>query len=125
MTTAERIRKAVGAIENVDAATLDDAELAIAAIVADAVAEALPRWVPVGERLPEYGVDVDVTRLGFGRRQSSGVVLVARRREECGCYGAEACACFYEWQSDGAEELVENVTAWRPRPAPWVERGEL
>jgi len=76
------------------------------ATVADV--EALPRWVPVGERLPEPGTDVLVTVVNY-----SGVLTV-ERVEYRGPYGNSRAM----WWAGSWE--VDRVTAWMPLPAPWV-----
>lgn len=79
-----------------------DAEMAEGA----AVAEALPRWVPVGERLPPVDSEVLVTG-------DSGAVCMAHM---CPTYDDEIAP--HEWRS--GDWTVHNVTAWQPLPAPWV-----
>lgn len=70
------------------------------------VAEALPRWVPVGERLPPVDSEVLVTG-------DSGAVCMAHM---CPTYDDEIAP--HEWRS--GDWTVHNVTAWQPLPAPWV-----
>lgn len=62
-----------------------------------AVAEALPRWVPVGERLPDNHNEVLVTA-------DDGIATF-------GSYSHGA------WHVYGGEA---GVIAWQPLPAPWV-----
>lgn len=57
-----------------------------------------PRWIPVTERLPEYGIDV-LTDNGYGDYELNHIV-----GEEDG-----------EW-------YWEPVAAWMPLPEPW--KGE-
>lgn len=74
---------------------------------AQRVAEALPRWVPVGERLP--GPD--------------DLVLVSTAN-------GDVCACMYcpSYDDDepgrwtAGEWPIYDVVAWQPLPAAWVAR---
>lgn len=68
-------------------------------------AEARERWVSVEERLPDYGVDVDVYTEG-GRRMNCALTACSNRPQ----------CCSGIWHGyDGWE--VSGVTHWRPLPA--------
>lgn len=72
------------------------------------VAEALPRWVPVTERLPAPDTDVIVTRMINGHRVVSEATYRAPFDiDEPGTWWAG------EWD-------IYNVVAWQPLPAAWV-----
>lgn len=66
----------------------------------------LPRWIPVEERLPEYGVRVLATDMYEGD-DYTGI----RTREE---YPDDADGCWYnEW---GRWYAIDDATHWMPLP---------
>ena len=75
---------------------------------ATAVEEALPRWVPVGERLPTPHRPVLVTGLFAGEK------LVVRRATYVPPPDGHDVGAWY------AHGLLVDVLAWQPLPAPWV-----
>lgn len=90
-------------------ADLDDA-LWLAEAIDAAVAEALPRWVPVGERLPAADDYVLVTY----RHGLSGTLTVCEAAFR-GQWGVEDPPT---WDSHGWP--IQDVVAWQPLPASWV-----
>lgn len=75
----------------------------------------VPRWIPVEERLPEYGVRVLATDMYEGD-DYTGI----RTREE---YPDDTDGCWYdEW---GRWYPIDDATHWMPLPkAPEVERSK-
>lgn len=75
----------------------------------------LPRWIPVTERLPEYGVRVLATDMYEGDDYTE-----IRTREE---YPDDADGCWYnEW---GRWYAIDDATHWMPLPkTPEVKRNE-
>ena len=72
----------------------------------------LPRWIPVAERLPEYGVRVLATDMYEGD-DYTGI----RTREE---YKDDADGCWHDER--GWWYAIDDVTHWMPLPsAPEVE----
>lgn len=92
---------------NLSVGDLDEAAWLVRVIDA-AVAEALPRWVPVTERLPEPSVEVLVTHLHNGKTY----VEEASYRDP---FDAEEPGSWWSGDWD-----IHNVIAWQPKPAPWV-----
>lgn len=73
----------------------------------------LPRWIPVTERLPEYGVRVLATDMYEGD-DYTGI----RTREE---YPDDADGCWYDEM--GRWYAIDDVTHWMPLPkAPEVKK---
>lgn len=107
MTSAERAKALVDrllTIEPDDDGGSAEGLRAIAEAIDAAVAEALPRWVPVGERLPTYDEIVLACT-------SDGEIFMAEWREHDTEPGGA-------WWSDDDE--IVRVVAWQPLPAPWV-----
>lgn len=75
----------------------------------------LPRWIPVTERLPEYGVRVLATDMYEGD-DYTGI----RTREE---YPDDADGCWYDER--GRWYPIDDATHWMPLPkTPEVKRNE-
>lgn len=73
----------------------------------------LPRWIPVAERLPEYGVRVLATDMYEGD-DYTGI----RTREE---YPDDADGCWYDEM--GRWYAIDDATHWMPLPkAPEVTK---
>lgn len=73
----------------------------------------VPRWIPVGERLPEHGVQV----LGALRGCGSGRYNISRIN-----YNKHAED--YDWEADGFEiGYCWDVTHWMPLPEPPTGEG--
>ena len=75
----------------------------------------VPRWVPVTERLPEYGVRVLATDM-YEEDNCTGIWT----REE---YKDDADGCWYD--EHGWWHALDEVTHWMPLPGrPEVENAE-
>lgn len=74
-----------------------------------AVAEALPRWVPVTERLPEHTRPVLVTFMSRDYHTLAPGPVVMEAYYDGGA-----------WYRRDALHLRRTVLAWQPLPAPWV-----
>ena len=113
MTSAERARALVDAlllIEPDDDGGSAEGLRVIAAAIDAAVAEALPRWVPVVERLPHVDEYVLVTY----RHGLSGSLVVC----EAAFRGRWDADDPPSWDSHGWP--IQDIVAWQPLPAPWV-----
>lgn len=74
----------------------------------------VPRWIPVAERLPEYGVRVLATDMYEGD-DYTGI----RTREE---YPDDADGCWYDEM--GRWYAIDDATHWMPLPkAPEVKKN--
>jgi len=118
---SERARDALAGVRS--SITSGEELAVIEGAIEDAVAEALPRWVPVGERLPEVGRPMLVTFHNWPTvaRDDGGVscaVCVASMSPTY-CPTDEGAIVRREWRDDSGR-IVPNVTAWQPLPAPWV-----
>ena len=73
-----------------------------------------PRWIPVSERLPEYGQRVLVT---YDLVKKYPWVNILR-------YGkpmSEDKPCFYEAGSEWGDVPYDGIVAWMPLPEPYEE----
>lgn len=108
MTSAERAHDVLLGLCNYDQwyepHNIEYDVASVAGVIDAAVAEALPRWVPVGERLPTYDEIVLACT-------SDGEIFMAEWREHDTEPGGA-------WWSDDDE--IVRVVAWQPLPAPWV-----
>ena len=71
--------------------------------VADKWCEAVPKWIPVTERLPEEGKFVLVYGDLYPNKHDGGVIAVSKRMD------------WNYWQGFGRER---NITHWMPLPEP-------
>ena len=69
------------------------------------------RWIPVAERLPDDGVPVLVTYLGYYDNKPYSDGVAKWKIENNGYNGG------WEWELDGDEVKVQ-ITHWRPLPEP-------
>jgi len=69
------------------------------------------RWIPVAERLPDDGVPVLVTYLGYCDNNPYSDGVAVWKIENNGYNGG------WEWELDGDEVKVQ-ITHWRPLPEP-------
>lgn len=94
-----------GAFGYVDAKQIDEAP----------TIDAVPKWIPCKERLPESNGKYMVTWVGL-----SGNIYVAILS-----YGyaddAETNPCWYNYDSEYGECIHHDVTAWMPLPMPYKE----
>ena len=106
MTSAERAKELLYRM-SAEAWIPDDThvdwERRVSQAIDAAVAEALPRWVPVTERLPVGEIVLACT--------SDGEIFMGEWREHDTDPGGA-------WWSDDDE--IVRVVAWQPLPAPWV-----
>lgn len=72
-----------------------------------AVGELMPRWIPVGERLPEERVKV----LTYGDDPVEGPFTLIGQREPASIFGPA------HWHLPGFSEFGP-VTHWKPLPSP-------
>lgn len=78
----------------------------------------MSRWVPVSERLPEYGVDM----------WDTGVIATVEGKEGNITYESGIVAdAWYEggrWYINGVALKDAKVTAWMPLPEPYTGGNE-
>lgn len=77
-------------------------------------ADAVPKWIPVSERLPEEGYDVLITKEPFKIKGYEQEVIIAKRSVDprSGKIG---------WWSEFGALKDKAVIAWMPLPEPYKE----
>ena len=107
MTSAERAKELLYRM-SAEAWIPDDThvdwERRVSQAIDAAVAEALPRWVPVTERLPESPDDMVLVTYTWA----------GKSRVCAACYDSDD----RHWNA--GEWSIGDVVAWQPLPAPWV-----
>ena len=109
MTSAERAARLLNALAECKGNERAKAALLAVDAIDAAVAEALPRWVPVTERLPEHTRPVLVTFMSRDYHSLAPGPVVMEAYYDGGA-----------WYRRDALHLRRTVLACQPLPAPWV-----
>lgn len=70
------------------------------------------RWIPVAERLPDDGVPVQVTYLGYKSKEKGADLLACRY---------EGMWCYWDGEPCSYDECKVEITHWKPLSKPAEE----